>query len=407
MKFKDYHISSEIKANLERLGFKKPTDIQFKSIRHILDGEDVFAIAQTGTGKTAAFAIPLIYLVQTKLSKYGNKEPKVLVMVPTRELAVQIGKVFQDLAKSTGVKSLALIGGEGQDPQIAELKSGVDILIATPGRMFDLMAQGILSIKGVKHLVLDEADLMLDLGFAEDIKGVLSHLPRNKQTLFFSATISKHIKKLAYNVVRNAIRIQISPKNPVSKNVHHAVLFVEMDDKRFFLENIVKEYPEFKILVFARTKVRVGRIVEAMKRVGVEAELLHGELDQEERFNVIKRFSEGENKLLITTDVACRGIDIPGVDFVINYDLPENPENYVHRCGRTGRGRSTGQALSFCSPGEVELLDTIEEYVGEEIERYDLSISEYKAILDDTEEGGDDWQSLLNKANEEFGDDWE
>ncbi len=407
MKFKDYPIDAQIKKNLDLLGYKKPTDIQYKSIKPILDGEDVFAIAQTGTGKTAAFAIPLIHLMHQQSSKYNKiNAPRVLVMVPTRELAAQIGKVFESLGKNTGVRILALFGGKDQDPQIAKLNSGVNILIATPGRMFDLMAQQKLSIKEVKHLVLDEADLMLDLGFANDIKGVLSHLPKKRQTLFFSATISKHIKKLAYDIVRNAIRIQISPKNPISKNVEHAILYVEMDDKRFFLENIVKEYPDSKILVFVRTKVRVGRVLEAMKRVGVQGELLHGELDQEERFQVIKRFSEGENKLLITTDVACRGIDIPGVDFVVNYDLPENPENYVHRCGRTGRGRSRGQAISFCSPEETKLLEDIEEYVGEEIARYDLDIHEYKAILDDTEEGGYDWRTLLKKANEEFGEDW-
>lgn len=405
MKFKDYPIDAQIRKNLDQLGYKKPTDIQYKSIKPILDGEDVFAIAQTGTGKTAAFAIPLIdKVINLPMSK--RKGVQVLVMVPTRELAAQIGKVFETIGANTNMRVLALFGGKEQDPQIKRIKDGIDVLIATPGRMFDLMAQKVLSIKEVRHLVLDEADLMLDLGFADDIKGVLSHLPKKRQTLFFSATISKHIKKLAYDIVRNAIRIQISPKNPISKNVEHAILYVEMDDKRFFLENIVKEYPDFKILVFVRTKVRVGRVLEAMKRVGVTGELLHGELDQEERFQVIKRFAEGENKLLITTDVACRGIDIPGVDFVVNYDLPENPENYVHRCGRTGRGRSRGQAISFCSPDETKLLEEIEEYVGEEIARYDLDIQEYKAILDDTEEGGDDWRALLKKANEEFGEDW-
>lgn len=409
MKFSDYPISKELKANLAKLGWKKPTDIQFKSIKAILDGEDVMAIAQTGTGKTAAFAIPLINMVQTKRGKYssGFEGVQVLVMVPTRELAAQIGKVFNELGEGTHVRSLALFGGDDQDPQKAALAKGVDILIATPGRMFDLMSQGDLSIKGVKHLVLDEADLMLDLGFADDIKGVLGHLPKKRQTLFFSATISKHIKKLAYDVVRNAIRIQISPKNPVSKNVDHAVLFLEMDDKRFFLENILKEYPEKKVIAFVRTKVRAGRVMEAMKRVQLESMVLHGDLTQDERFDIIKNFSEMESGLLITTDVACRGIDIPGIDYVVNYDLPENPENYVHRCGRTGRGRSRGQAMSFCSPEENLLLETIEEYIGEEITRYDLSTSDYKSILEDTEEKVDDWKSLLKKANEDFGDEWE
>jgi ATP-dependent RNA helicase RhlE len=406
MKFKDYHISPVIKGNLEKLGFKRPTDIQFKAIKPIMDGEDVMAIAQTGTGKTAAFAIPLI----DKVSRTPVKERKqisTLVMVPTRELAAQIGRVFEEIGEGTGVRILSLFGGVDQQPQKKAFSEGVDVLIATPGRMFDLMAQKSISLTGVRHLVLDEADLMLDLGFAKDIEGILPHLPKKRQTLFFTATISKHIKKLAYNVVRNAIRIQISPENPVSKNVEHAILSVEMDDKRFFLENMIKEYPDQKFLVFVRTKVRVGRVVEAMKRVGIESEGLHGQVLQDDRFAIIERFRTGENKVLITTDVACRGIDIPGVDCVINYDIPDNPENYVHRCGRTGRGTALGQALSFCSKDELPLVAAIETYTGSPIERYELSIAEYKAIIEDTEEDENDWQRLMKQAGEELGDDWE
>jgi ATP-dependent RNA helicase RhlE len=406
MKFKDYNISPIIKDNLEKLGIKRPTDIQFKAIKPIMEGEDVMAIAQTGTGKTAAFAIPLIDRM-AKVSKKQKEGISVLVMVPTRELAAQIGRVFEEISEGTNVRILALYGGVDQQPQKKAFSEGIDVLIATPGRMFDLMSQGSISLTSVRHLVLDEADLMLDLGFAKDIEGILPHLPKKRQTLFFSATISKHIKKLAYDVVRNAIRIQISPNNPVSKNVDHAILTVEMDDKRFFLENMIKEYPEQKFLVFARTKVRVGRIVEAMKRVGIESEGLHGQVLQDDRFAIIERFRKGENRVLITTDVACRGIDIPGVDCVINYDIPDNPENYVHRCGRTGRGTAFGQALSFCSADEIPLVEAIEEYTGNEIERFDLSVAEYKAILQDTEEDENDWQRLMKKASEELGDEWE
>ena len=334
MKFEDYHISKAIKQNLTAKGFKRPTDIQFKSIKHILDGEDVMAIAQTGTGKTAAFAIPIIDLIAR--NKYRNGI-NALVMVPTRELAKQIGEVFSDLAKGTTVKTFALYGGVDQDKQKKALWKGIDVLITTPGRMFDLISQGSIDVSEVKHLILDEADLMLDLGFSKDIEDILRKIPKKRQTLFFSATISKKIKKMAYDVVRNAIRIQISPKNPVSKNVAHAVAFIEMDDKRFFLENLVKEYPEMKVLVFVRTKVRAERVKDAMKRVGIDSLLMHGGIEQDERFDVIEAFKNGDVRLMITTDVACRGIDIPGVEYVVNYDLPENPENYVHRCGRTGR----------------------------------------------------------------------
>lgn len=246
---------------------------------------------------------------------------------------------------------------------------------------------------------------MLDLGFSKDIKDVLKRIPYKRQTLFFTATIDKKIKSLAYDVVRNAIRIQIAPKNPVSKNVDHAVAFIEMDDKRFFLENILKEYETKKFIVFVRTKVRVERVVAAMERAGIETEALHGGIDQKERFAILERFRTGANRILITTDVAARGIDIPSMDYVINYDLPENPENYVHRCGRTGRGTNKGQALSFCSESERVLLGQIEEYTGEEIERYDLSEQDYREIMNDIDDPTYNWQKLIDQTNKEEGKD--
>lgn len=409
MKFDDYHIAPEIKSQLKAMGFKRPTDIQFKAIRHILNGEDVMAIAQTGTGKTAAFAIPTVDMIHKRKKKYSKgASVQCLVMVPTRELAKQIAGVYDSIAKKTKVRTLGLIGGVEQDDQIATLQKGCDVLVATPGRMFDLISQGHLDISRVSFLVIDEADLMLDMGFSKDISDVLRVIPKRRQTLFFSATISKKIKSLAYNVVRNAIRIQISPKNPVSKNVVHAVAFIEMDDKRFFLENILKEYPEQRVVVFVRTKVRVERVVAAMKRVGVDSEALHGGIDQKDRFAILDRFRSGENTVLITTDVAARGIDIPEVDFVVNYDLPDLEENYVHRCGRAGRGIRTGQALSFCSENERSLLEAIEEYTGSDIERYDIGKGEYKAIIDDSDQDEDNWQALIDKANREDGkeDSW-
>jgi ATP-dependent RNA helicase RhlE len=402
MKFKDYNISPLIKEQLDEMGFTKPTDIQFKAIKHILDGEDVMAVAQTGTGKTAAFAIPVIDLLERKNRK-GYKGIRCVVMVPTRELAKQISLVFQLIGKRTSVKTFGLFGGVEQEQQIRTLKNGIDVLVTTPGRMFDLISQGFLDLSRLDFLVLDEADLMLDLGFNKDIQDVLKHIPQRRQTLFFTATISKKIKNLAYSVVRNAIRIQISPKNPVAKNIEHAVAFIEMDDKRFFLENILKEYEEKNFIVFARTKVRVERTVAAMERGGVKTEALHGGIDQKERFAILDRFRSGENRVLVTTDVAARGIDIPSMDYVINYDLPEDPENYVHRCGRTGRGNKRGQALSFCSSGERELLVSIEEYTGEDIEQYEIHEDDYKEILNDIDDPTYNWKKLLDKANKEAG----
>ncbi|MDR0802172.1 DEAD/DEAH box helicase [Fluviicola sp.] len=402
MRFSDYPISQTIKDQLEVLGYKRPTDIQFKAISPILNGEDVFGIAQTGTGKTAAFAIPIIHKLSA--SKAKTKGPRCIVMAPTRELAEQIKQEFESIGKGSNIRITAILGGLEQDQQIRELKRGTDVVVATPGRVFDLRSQGYLSLDSIQFLVLDEADRMLDLGFAHDMKAIHKLSPqKNRQTLFFSATIDKKIKALAYELVRDAIRIQISPKDPVSKNIGHSFIRVEMDDKRFFLENIIKEYEELKYVVFVRTKVRCERVVAAMERVGIHSEALHGGIEQKERFQVLERFKSGENKVLITTDVAARGIDIQGVDYVINYDLPEQAEQYVHRIGRTGRGENKGQALSFCSKEEEKVLEETELYLGYDIDEIEISKGDYSAILKDSEDMTYNWQKLLDDANEEDG----
>jgi len=382
MKFDQYYISEEIKKNLAQLGFKRPTDIQFKVIPSIQKGEDVLAIAQTGTGKTAAFAIPLIDGIQRRKSSKRSYGIRCIVMVPTRELAAQIGEVFESLSRHTKVKTFALYGGVEQDAQIKKLQDGIDVLVATPGRMFDLISQGYIRLDHIDTLVLDEADRMLDLGFIEDIRFVKKKITRKHQTLFFSATINKKIKKLAFSQVKSsAIRIQLSPDDPVSKNVSHAVMFVEMDDKRFFLERYVRENPESKIVVFVRTRVRVERVAKAMGRVGIESLSIHGEKDQGQRLEAMKTFKQGDCRMLIATDVSARGIDIPDVTVVINYDLPDAVENYVHRVGRTGRGMNKGVALSFCSKEERERLEEIQEFLGKEIEVLRVGKTDYARTL--------------------------
>ncbi len=382
MKFTNYPITDEVKRGIKGLGFKKPTDIQFKSIPSILNGEDVLGIAQTGTGKTAAFAIPLVHKVQTSSIKGRKDGVRCLIMVPTRELAQQIQGVFNKVAKYTTVKTYAITGGVDQDPQIDKLDKGVDILITTPGRMFDLISQGYLSLHRVNTLVLDEADRMLDLGFYKDIQDVLKRLPKKRQTLFFSATINPKIKKLAYSLVNNAIRIQISPNDPVSKNVNHFVSSIDMDDKRFFLENLIHKNEDKKIMVFVRTQVRAERVAAAMERVGIDSLIIHGGKEQKERNQALKKFKEGEVNLLIATDVSARGVDVPGVELVVNYDLPDVAENYVHRIGRTGRGNHKGDALSFASKGEMELLLAIEQFLGKKIPEVEISKKEYQTVLD-------------------------
>ncbi len=402
MKFEQYRIAEGIKKSISKLGYKKPTDIQFKSIPPILKGEDVLAIAQTGTGKTAAFAIPVLHILQERKIKGRPDGVKCLVMAPTHELALQIDSVFKDLGKHTRVTSFCIHGGVDQEPQKEQLSKGVDILVATPGRMFDLVSQGALSLKRVEILVLDEADHMLDLGFIKDIRDLMKHIPRNRQTLFFSATINNKIKKLAYSLVINdAIRIQISPKDPVAKNIEHAVAFIEMDDKRFFLENLIKNFPEKKMLVFVRTKVRAERVKKAMERAEVASNTIHSDIVQEERERTMQSFRIGDLKILIATDVSARGIDIPNVEYVVNYDMPETLEYYVHRVGRTGRGNQKGQAVSFCSPEEKVLLDEIEKNLGKSIQRIEISKRDYKDTLEFIEEKVDDWQSLMKKAEDE------
>ncbi|WP_022665310.1 DEAD/DEAH box helicase [Desulfospira joergensenii] len=387
MKFEKYHISREIKENLDQAGFKRPTDIQFKAIPSIMKREDVMAIAQTGTGKTAAFAIPVIDRIHRMKSSKRSRGIQCIVMVPTRELAGQIGEVFNTLGRHTKVKTFALFGGVEQDAQIKRLKGGIDVLVATPGRMFDLIHQGFVTLSSVDTLVLDEADQMLDRGFINDIKSIKKKLTRRHQTLFFSATINREIKKLAFSQVRtNAIRIQISPEDPVSKNVSHQVVFVKMDDKRFFLRSFIRDNEDARIMVFVRTRVRAERVAKALERGGIKSLTIHGEKDQKERNEVMEQYKNGWAKILIATDVSARGIDIPDVQFVINYDLPDKKENYVHRVGRTGRGTQKGNALSFCSQEERPLLDEIQTFLNKEIEVIRVSKKAYALTV---KEGGE------------------
>ena len=395
MKFEDYHIVPEIKRSLEKAGFKRPTDIQFKAIQPIMKGEDVLAIAQTGTGKTAAFAIPVIDILHRRKSASRPEGIKCIVMVPTRELAIQITEVFDRIGQYTKVKAFSVFGGVEQGPQIAQLEKGIDILVATPGRMFDLVSQGHIKLNRIEILVLDEADHMLDLGFIKDIQDLIKFLPNTRQTLFFSATINEKIKKLAYSLVRNAIRIQISPNDKVAKNITHSVAFIGMDDKRFFLERIVNENLESKILVFVRTKVRAERVFKALERMAIKSITIHGDKEQDDRLEAMNQFRKGDIKILIATDVSARGIDIANVDFVVNYDLPDKAENYVHRVGRTGRGTQKGFAVSFCSPEEKPMLDEIQEFLGKPIEVLKISGQEYSETIDFSAEPKDDLKALL------------
>ncbi|MEM9547807.1 MAG: DEAD/DEAH box helicase [Bacteroidota bacterium] len=400
MKFDNYLIHESLKQAIKNQGYKKPTDIQYKAIPHILAGEDLLAIAQTGTGKTAAFVIPILEIVHKINQKKRSEGIKCLVMVPTRELAIQINDVFTTFSKKLKVVNFSVFGGVEQGPQIAKLEKGIDILVTTPGRMFDLVSQGYIRLNRVKILVLDEADHMLDLGFLKDIQHLIKYLPKRRQTLFISATINDKIKKLAYSLVHKPVRIQISPKDPVNKNVDHYVLFVEMDQKRFFLERLVKENPEDKMLVFVRTKVRAERVKKAMARVNILATTLHGDIEQKDRLATLNDFIKGNSTLLIATDVSARGIDIPNVNYVVNYDLPDKQENYVHRVGRTGRGRNKGMAFSFCASEEKPMLKTIQSYLQKEIKELKIMPEDQREIVDLTDESKMTMDDIIDRLNQ-------
>jgi ATP-dependent RNA helicase RhlE len=402
MKFEDYRIHDKIKRGLEKLEFKRPTDIQFKTIPSILNGEDLLAIAQTGTGKTAAFAIPIVDIIYKKKLKERRKTGvKCIVLTPSHELALQVNEVFAKIAKFTSVKTLAVIGGVDQEPQIEALQKGVDIVVATPGRMFDLISQRHLLTFQIEILVLDEADHMLDLGFVNDIRDLIQKLPKRRQTLFLSATINKRIKKIAYSLVKsNAIRIQLSPKDPVANKIEHAVIFMDMDHKRFFLERMITENPEAKILVFVRTKVRAERVMKAMARVDLKAVTIHSDKTQAERFQIMADFKSGENLILVATDVSARGIDIPDIDMVINYDLPEIAENYVHRVGRTGRANQKGLAYSFCAPGEKDTLEEIQGFLKKEIQVIPITKMNYSDTVNIEVDRNEDLDALLKNIEE-------
>ncbi len=400
MKFQEYTLCKEIKQNLQELGYIKPTDIQYKAIPSILKGEDVLAIAQTGTGKTAAFVIPILEILYNRTRQKRHKQIQCVIMEPTRELVIQTARVCNQLAKQTSITTLGLLGGVEQDPQIAVLEKGVDILVATPGRLFDLISQGYVSLQNLKILAVDEADHMLDLGFINDIRQLLRHIPRYRQTLFFSATISPEIKDLAYSLVHKPVRIQISPKDPVSKNIDHFVSYIEMDDKRFFLEQFITSHSTNKILVFVRTKVRAERVKSAMERVGIATETIHGDKIQKERNQIMKQFSDGTIHVLIATDISARGVDIPNIDFVINYDLPDEVENYVHRIGRTGRGTKSGTSISFCSSSEKEMTQNIETFISKPISVLEIDKSTYKQTILESSEFRLPIKELLQEIDE-------
>lgn len=361
MKFTAFNLLPAIQQALQEAGYTTATEIQCKAIPPILKGRDTLGCAQTGTGKTAAFAIPILQGLSGKKKRVGIKA---LVLTPTRELALQIEENFNSYAQYLNLKSLAIFGGVSQVNQVNKLKKGIDILIATPGRLLDLMQQGYVDISSIKTLVLDEADHMLDIGFIHDIKRILSKTPKEKQTLFFSATMPKAIRKFAYSILKNPIEISVTPVSSAAETVQQSVYFVEKKEKTALLIQLLEDAQILRSLVFTRTKHGANKLVKRLSKTGIEAAAIHGDKSQNARQRALEDFKNSKIRVLVATDVASRGIDIDELPYVVNYELPNIPETYVHRIGRTGRAGKEGVAISFCDSEEMDELKNIQKLIG-------------------------------------------
>ncbi|MBS1773797.1 MAG: DEAD/DEAH box helicase [Bacteroidetes bacterium] len=367
MDFKELHLIPPILDALATEGYTQPTPVQEAAIPIILKHKDLLGCAQTGTGKTAAFALPILQLLSEPPIDNSHKTIKTLVLTPTRELAIQIGESFAAYGKHLRLKHLVIFGGVPQGAQVRALHAGVDILVATPGRLLDLMDQKYISLKDVKIFVLDEADRMLDMGFIHDVKKTVARLPVKRQSLFFSATMPPEIQKLANTILVNPEKVEVTPVSSTADKIDQHILFVDKKDKKKLLAFILKDKSIDRALVFTRTKHGADKVVKDLYKDGVRAEAIHGNKSQNARQRALNNFKTGEIKVLVATDIAARGIDIDLLSHVINFDLPEVAETYVHRIGRTGRAGADGIAFSFCDEEEKDDLKAIEKLIGKKI----------------------------------------
>ncbi|WP_264524584.1 MULTISPECIES: DEAD/DEAH box helicase [unclassified Flavobacterium] len=364
MLFEDLSLSKSIQKAVFEEGYLNPTPIQEQSIPIVLSGRDLIGCAQTGTGKTAAFAIPIIHQLHRIVgSSKKAKQIRALIVTPTRELAVQIGQSFDTYAKYTNLTQLTIFGGVSQNPQVDTLKNGVDILVATPGRLLDLHKQGFLDLDHLHTLVLDEADQMLDMGFINDVKKIVKLTPKNRQTLLFSATMPIAIRELAEMFLKDPAKVEVSPVSSTAETVEQRIYFVEKTEKRNLLYHLIKNENLSNVLVFSRTKHGADNVVKALRKKDIPAEAIHGDKSQNARQRVLDAFKNKEVGVLVATDIAARGIDIDQLPFVINFDLPNIPETYVHRIGRTGRAGNGGIAISFCGKDEQPYWKDIQKLI--------------------------------------------
>ena len=372
MTFKQMNISEPVCRALLEKNYSTPTLIQEQAIPEALTGRDLLGLAQTGTGKTAAFAIPIIEQLladPTSQQKGAPRKIRALILTPTRELAIQIDESLADYTRYTTLRHTVIFGGVKQKSQTDELRAGTDILTATPGRLLDLMSQGFIRLDHVRHFVLDEADRMLDMGFIHDVKRLLPKLPPKKQTLFFSATMPDSIDRLAKSLLRNPARVEVTPASSVVEIISQSVYRVEKPQKKELLAQLLLGEAGHQVLVFSRTKHGADNIARYLSRRGITCESIHGDKSQNSRQRALSNFKEGRSNVIIATDIAARGIDIKGLDLVLNYDLPDVPETYIHRIGRTGRAGCEGRAIAFCSGEEASMLREIEKLTGIKLEQ--------------------------------------
>jgi ATP-dependent RNA helicase RhlE len=353
---------------LKAEGYTSPTPIQEQAIPVVLEGRDLLGCAQTGTGKTAAFALPIMQiLLENQQQSKGYKHIRTLILTPTRELAVQIDESFESYGKYTGLKHDVIFGGVSQHTQTLALRNGTDVLVATPGRLLDLMNQGYVHLDHLEIFVLDEADRMLDMGFINDVKKVIRELPAQRQTLFFSATMPPQISGLADSILHEPVKVEVTPVSSTAETIDQSVFFVAGRDKHSLLVHLLQERSISRTLVFARTKHGADKIAKELKKMNISSDAIHGNKTQTARQNALKNFKNNRLKVLVATDIAARGIDVDNLTHVINFDLPNVPETYVHRIGRTGRAGSSGMAFSFCNAEEREYLKDINKLIGKKI----------------------------------------
>lgn len=368
MIFKQLGVIEPILKALEEEGYTSPTPIQQQTIPHLLEKRDVLGCAQTGTGKTAAFAIPILQLLyEDKHSYAGKRKIKSLIVTPTRELAIQIGDSFDAYGRHTGIRNTVVFGGVSQNSQTNALKNGVDVLVATPGRLLDLISQGYISLAHVELFVLDEADRMLDMGFIHDVKKLLALLPKQRQSLFFSATMPPAILTLAGTILTDPVKVEVAPVSSTADTIQQSVYFVDKNDKPKLLVELLENKNIETVLVFTRTKHGADRVCKTLIKKNIKAEAIHGNKAQNARQRALTNFKNKEIRVLVATDIAARGIDVDELQYVINYELPNIPETYVHRIGRTGRAGNDGTALSFCDQEEKAYLKDIQKLINKQI----------------------------------------